>query len=108
MTVIQLWQSYTGEVITLANRNVREGLAENNVKKKQPKKSADWLCWVINYFVYTPLALSSFFFLCQTKGQIQTNFSDSIRISYFHLSIILFRYFFFVRLNDQRHVLFVG
>ena len=38
MTVIQLWQSYTGEVITLANRNVREGLAENNVKKKNNRK----------------------------------------------------------------------
>ena len=108
MTVIQLWQSYTGEVITLAKRNVREGLAENNVKKKNNRKKApiDYVGSLI--ILYTPLALSSFFFLCQTKGQIQTNFSDSIRISYFHLSIILFRYFFFVRLNDQRHVLFVG
>ena len=83
MTVIQLWRSLYSKVITLANRNVKEGLGEKNIqcknkrkwkkkrKEKQTKrKRADWLCWVIRF---NPLFL---FFSCftfqvgvKTKGQ---------------------------------------
>ena len=75
MTVIQLWQSYTGEVITLANRNVREGLAENNVKKKNNRKKApiDYVGSLI--ILYTPLLLFlPFFFFVKQKAKSKQTF----------------------------------
>lgn len=38
MTVSQLWQSLYSEVITLANRNVQEGLAENNAEQTNKRR----------------------------------------------------------------------